>query len=514
MLVCHGMGQQVPFESVDGVVRALRLAEECLSNDECQVTATVVKLKHAGGEETLPRAEMTLRGADDRERKVHVYEAYWAPLTEGRVSSPDVVNFLFDAFRNGLQNGTAGRWHRWMFGKIRQFSTGRAALEIVGAYLVVLPLLLINATIAAVAAARVTIGYFTGWPSDALIGDLTVDILLLLIAAAAIIVGSWLPGSYRNKRFAPEALCRNRIWQTWRLSEPIRRVCWVFVWTGPSVPLPVGLLILFHLLWHVPSSAEMTWSRVGIDLFDWFDWRHQYNGMAWRIFTVVTWGLALWTCSAARSYLVQSLGDVAAYVSAYSVNKFWEVRASIKDAALTVARAIYGAKRVSPAGAETEEFEYARVIVVGHSLGSVLAYDTLNTLIKQDLINQVVHDPVLDVVARTELLLTLGSPLDKTAFIFTTQTSTEVQVREALAAAAQPMIVDYAYRPRRWINIWSPNDWIGGPLHYYDDDSTAPNPKRVDNRPDPDACTPLLAHNEYWTNKMFVQALHEGTTST
>ncbi len=30
------------------------------------------------------------------------------------------------------------------------------------------------------------------------------------------------------------------------------------------------------------------------------------------------------------------------------------------------------------------------------------------------------------------------------------------------------MIVSYANRPRRWINIWSPFDWVSGSLEYYD----------------------------------------------
>jgi hypothetical protein len=75
--------------------------------------------------------------------------------------------------------------------------------------------------------------------------------------------------------------------------------------------------------------------------------------------------------------------------------------------------------------------------LVGRSLGSVVAYDTLNGLLNEDVSRS----------TRTQLLLTFGSPLDKTAFLFRAQSEFS-DVREALAAATQPLIVDYALRPR------------------------------------------------------------------
>src|SRR5213080_2751829 len=57
---------------------------------------------------------------------------------------------------------------------------------------------------------------------------------------------------------------------------------------------------------------------------------------------------------------------------------------------------------------------YSRVVVVGHSLGSVLAYDTLNALINEDQ----VCAKQRGVVSKTRALITFGSPLDKTAFMF------------------------------------------------------------------------------------------------
>jgi hypothetical protein len=121
----------------------------------------------------------------------------------------------------------------------------------------------------------------------------------------------------------------------------------------------------------------------------------------------------------------------------------------------------------------------------------------------------------LDVAARTRMFLTLGSPLDKTAFLFRTQKDMRSVVREVAAAAVQPMIADYRNRPLEWVNLWSPLDIISGHLDYYDlpnlanakhkphYDGVAADPRAVKNEIDPDARTPLAAHVEYWNGRLF-----------
>jgi len=106
------------------------------------------------------------------------------------------------------------------------------------------------------------------------------------------------------------------------------------------------------------------------------------------------------------------------------------------------------------------------------------------------------------------MLLTLGSPLDKIAFIYRTQTPSPLDVREAAAATVQPLLRDYALRPRRWVNLFSRNDVISGSLQYYDDPQAAAfDAKGVINIPDPEASTPLAAHGEYWSGRTIKQVL-------
>jgi hypothetical protein len=182
-----------------------------------------------------------------------------------------------------------------------------------------------------------------------------------------------------------------------------------------------------------------------------------------------------------RSFLIQYAGDVAVYVQPQVVDRFHELRQAIRSAVWRTARAVYGA-------------EYDDIILVGHSLGSVVVYDALNRM----LIDQTLggsHAP--EVASRTRLLLTFGSPLDKTAFFFATQGS-GTEAREALAASVQPLIARDALRPR-WVNIYSRWDIISGGLDYYDRlDRSNRNP--VENIKDRKASTLLAAHVEYWRN--------------
>src|SRR6202162_51799 len=96
-------------------------------------------------------------------------------------------------------------------------------------------------------------------------------------------------------------------------------------------------------------------------------------------------------------------------------------------------------------------FEYVKVAIVGHSLGSVIAYDTLNKMLTDDSLSQ----NELQVADRTCLLATFGSPRDKIAFFFTIQGKDTFHIREQLADLVQPLIQSYPeFRKFPWINVY------------------------------------------------------------
>jgi hypothetical protein len=219
----------------------------------------------------------------------------------------------------------------------------------------------------------------------------------------------------------------------------------------------------------------------------------------WPLRLLVTWGAVLLLSAGVRRFLVQYLGDVVVYVESHTVDRFADLRARIRQCVTDRARAIYGAT-----GAD----RYDSVVVVGHSLGSVVSYDVLNQLLCEDAIDRQAGRAGRDVARRTPLFLTFGSPLDKTSFIFAIQHRRTTQAREALAASSQPMLQDYTWRPERWVNIYSPWDIISGSLEYFDLPG-AGDPRQVMNRRDREATTLLMAHVEYWENGLLPEVLGE-----
>jgi hypothetical protein len=268
----------------------------------------------------------------------------------------------------------------------------------------------------------------------------------------------------------------------------------------PALPVLHGVwgavCSLGWFLWHcllqlakpfVPQHARL--HRMPIDCEWW--------GAAGR---TLLWLLTIAQAFFVRYFLIEYAGDVAAYISPFKDSKFDSIRTEIQQIGLKVGRVIYGFDKVPGVP------RYERVMVVGHSLGSVLAYDTLNALINTDLTSP--KDDRREVVARTSHLITFGSPLDKTAFLFRNQSNhVKDPLREQMAAGFQPLILDYAFRSRlQWINLWSPMDVISGSLDYYDF-KNAPGYRPVVNRVDPGAWIPFVAHVQYWGGKELAKTL-------
>lgn len=97
------MGKQVRFEPIQDTIGLLARAATLE-----QPTAHIITT-----EPHCYRAETVIDGHD-----IHIYEAYWAPLTEGLVRLSDCFLFLIGAGWAGFQ-GSFSRFYRWMFGGIQ-----------------------------------------------------------------------------------------------------------------------------------------------------------------------------------------------------------------------------------------------------------------------------------------------------------------------------------------------------------------------------------------------------------
>jgi hypothetical protein len=552
VLVVHGMGQQTKFETLDLLVQGLVRAIGLTPFD--QPRARLVEL--AG--ERLHRVELKLR-RDGREHELHLYEAYWAPLTEGQVTLRDVVYLLSMAAVNGIRNGST-EFCRWLFHSRVTFPPQiRTVIALIIGLLALFALVVINLTIGVVAAARWALGIQKGLVGDGLYGDLstTLNVLFVLVALFGVVlgIGRLARGAFGFVRLAVAgasiAVFALALAVTIATGVAIPLFFFLHSQPGPAADLPLlpsalGLkrvdlfdafvelavfalllaavvvaalagLVRFLRLWWAPPALEsrpvltavfvlvfallMGGLAIEIGGLTLTDWDRPKNAAA--IGRGIVWVLLVVVSFVVRRVMVQYVGDLAAYVQPHALDRFKALRDEIKAEVYKSMRAIYRA-------GSWRGFTYERIAVVGHSLGSVIAYDVLNQLINEDELAGDGPPASLDTVKRTSLFLTFGSPLDKTAFAFAAQRE-QSETRYALAATAQPLIRDTSLRPA-WINVYSPWDLISGALEFYDPPrrpDRSPDPKAVCNKSDPDARTLFLAHLEYWEGTLVFQTLLE-----
>ncbi len=434
ILVTHGMGQQVPFETLSMIGQALvtehSKRHSADKQDDFKVDVRRVRLTSAPDAPELSRAEVTLPPQKGTAVEAHIYESYWAPLTEGQISFLQTVAFLYSAAWNGIYTYIKARWPNELFEGKKTAPPEPQPSQLDDGF----------------------------WHFD-----------------------RWIFGQFYDMPIKAHTL-----------SALIAALVSVTVLLAPAI-------LLF-------TSSGLTFSKKIYSLYkdSFFHWPLAVQIL---IFLVVI-GLVV-LALLVRYFVVEYVGDVAIYVSSYKVSRFDAIRNAILEQACTVARQIYSAGI-----SDNSQLRYDTVVIVGHSLGSVISYDMLNAAINWD---QVECNFERQVVPRTTRLITFGSPLDKTAFLFRTQVSSARNLREALAARMQPLILDYQkFRPLdtfRWINIHAPADIISGHLDYYDvpetdkDDVKGFNP--VFNKIDPEATTPLLAHVQYWENEMLHEELYD-----
>lgn len=420
VMVTHGMGQQVPFET-------------CASIAECFVRGNrKLKPRHAPqanrvhlapDADLLARMELIYAAEGNQpETHVHIYEGYWAPLTEGKISLTTALLFLLNAGWIGIKtcitrspadaDGTSARgtFTRWVFGKLRSYAVKPHTFVLL----------------------------------------LWILIFLLLGIVAGVACEQALAHTWK-------ALAGN--WSIQRLLDLVHT-------------------FIAHL------SANLL----------------RMSGLAFA-------GLYLyWT----RYFIVEFVGDVAIYVSSYKVSAFQEIRDAIQKSVLTVGKQIVAATDPD----DTSKHLYDSFVFVGHSLGSVITYDLVNALLVWDSTG---CNGQHNFLKRIRTLITFGSPLDKTAFLFRTQISREHHYRETLAALMQPLILEYDFRTFPWINIHSPLDPVSGELDYYDWPLVTPADMAkgpiatgrffVQNVVDPQARRPILAHTDYWNHKILTDQL-------
>jgi hypothetical protein len=562
VIVFHGMGQQVPYETLGNVAEKIRshpdFRQVMEGRDAC--AENIGQAVDAAGKESLiSRIRLSEREpvAGWENRVVDVYESYWASLTAGKITATDALFFLLGAGWSGILYSFKPFTRYFWKGK-HEFKLPFFQNILSLAFI----MLLISGFTAV--ATRLWVALQSGHSHLRPFEELAFLFRLLhFLAFPVLLVVLFRPG--RKSSFRVSAgLCA-------ALAIPLLQIPFLFssqsqgdagwwlgrirgqsvhgLWILQAAVWLDAILIALDLIWVMASRllkkpsgifAPVIWRQAVLASLAiiaagassvWFTLQNRTypsGNLSSNLVLYPYAGLGIATLFVLRKFLIEYIGDLAAYLSAHKASKFYQIRMEIQKEAFRIAAHVYASG-------------YDNVLLVGHSLGSVIAYDTLNGLINHDF----VHKKGWQVVENTKLLLTFGSPLDKVAFIFRTQVERN-DPRELLAAAKQPILEDeHRFRPLRWINVWSRNDVISGPLDFFDKgkvrESAAKNGARygfdyhsdgrrrtvtgslfarfaeqvtgrsgehpVISLVDDQADIPFAAHNQYWDNKLIYEVL-------
>jgi hypothetical protein len=198
----------------------------------------------------------------------------------------------------------------------------------------------------------------------------------------------------------------------------------------------------------------------------------------------------------ASERIVNLLGDLVIYTTSDVRSRNYEIRQKMLSGAVEELRLLLN------------NDYYQQIIVAGHSLGSVVAYDALNR-ITQDISSEGGISP--DLALKIAGLVTFGSPLDKIAFFFQEHAPRENFVQRQILAHFHsykgitlpgdndPIAIDDPIRhdldKSVWLNFYHLNDLISGHLDAYKLDENIQSRKKVGI---------IEAHTHYWKyNRMY-----------
>jgi hypothetical protein len=542
ILVVHGIGQEKPYETLDHFTR--KLMESLGTSGTWTITPELEQVSDPTRiskswtrasfliKPSLPDALPLSSEPDAAIESISLFEYYWAPITQDKVTYTGSLLFLIKA---GLQpflylasNVTAiarteeaaamARGKSWSEAKTIGKAIARKRIPFIIAKelwrqaSLFLPLL----------------GFFIAllyWLKEATFQNLS---KLVHFKWSTVVLISLLSIRYLYLYSAARALWQswkvNSGWQTsisWRVFLVIVIVAHLLLLPfllAPALRFGICLRVAFGHCFpfvqsHFPHWASVNDFAKGVSFpppgKDWRGWISAF------IFLDPTFGkytaqmLTLLLAAFVRFILVDYVGDVAVYANSSQFSKSYSVRSQIIDECTAALSAIL--MNTAP--------RYDRVLIVAHSLGSVIAYDTMNNLM--DLASA--SSPAAPNAIQPKHLetlkgfITFGCPLNKIFYFFRVQDDASQVLRHqtldllysfrgvVLTAAPrqfqfQPPAADSQRAQAlsalkvgfKWINAYSLADPISGRIVFYQLDD-----QRLFQY------APLIAHLSYWEDPNF-----------
>ena len=211
-----------------------------------------------------------------------------------------------------------------------------------------------------------------------------------------------------------------------------------------------------------------------------------------------------WAKRKSQKLLMDDLGKIAMYTSMNKKSGHYTRRDEILGGAIKMLRFVLD--------------RYDKVYLVGHSLGSVVAYDAISKLNIQASNGEIELKKVMKIAG----FVSIGSPLDKIVFFFRQKISDNDRLRDFIVKKIKGVRTKYIddnemysqdflnqiqeFLPKfKWLNFYHLNDPVSGFIDFFDVDENIECTFE-----DPKANKWGVAHHSYWEDiKMFDKIYEE-----
>jgi hypothetical protein len=511
VLAIHGMGTQQPLTGIQAAVETL------MHLPGARVLGARSE-SHGDGEQARVVSQATVGfDASDLPPEVDVFEAHYAAIPKGKSGVLEILQFLLLAGWNGLG---AEQWRRWLFGKIRDCSPKPLThARLVLALAALLATIALNVTFfIELVAMGIRGSVVLTNPALELQRTLSVAFIAIFATGALFGISLWLCLRLESSSYEPSTAYRIVAFAVFVLATALPFViifATLYVVTvqvdivhAPRVELNANLpwFLLVRAAGAVAATALIVqvlanharWRIGGVLIFCVALVAYllaTYNQdpviLAERIMALdfVLLGIAFVFASLiARMFLIDYVGDVAAYIGGSRASKFAETREAIQN------RVFQMLDRLLRDG--------YTVVVFAHSLGSVVGYDVVN----RALLDQRRYR------GRIGGMVTYGSPLDKIAYLFQLEDRFGDRIRNTLVASRQPLVWEDTRRDIVWWNVQARYDIVGSRLIYYNVEPNARWNHRlydVRNYDDLTNLVPILSHTRYHGHPTLSRVVHK-----
>jgi len=281
-------------------------------------------------------------------------------------------------------------------------------------------------------------------------------------------------------------------WAQYDVWSFLLTVIWIYLSTLAVQFVQGALLRTIQLAWYQAMIAGALVLGSG-----WWIWKADYHSIrdeVWWLTLLILLVVLLHTA------FVAYLGDVEVYISGSEAGPNWQARQEIIGRAREKLEYILRCQRADRTP------HYDEIVVVGHSLGSVIAYDLLCRVLREEK-----GEVAKDRRKRIKHLYTIGSPLDKVWYFFRDRTHARNPIYQGILAKLKGVKdegnPDSPLAELEWTNLWCLTDVISGGLEEYGTEVENVHLASL-------LWPPLVNHVRYWTSPAVMNRIGERVFET